>query len=290
MAPSIAQMLPDIMLGCWQMEHVQGPQAFIRIKDFFENQSFDLVNLKKIQYVMNSLGGVRVDHCQPGFGKNVINSTSCTGCCIPCPPGKFSAKHDTMCTSCAYGSFNKLYGQAECRSCPKRMTTNRRGATFETECHRPLDLWIVILISAAGASLFLVITWCFVRKCCRRTLAGQYVENTQSELKQELKRLANVINDIDLIEVKNRLKHPMKRRKSPKHKVDVSDDPSVSLLSASETSVIVDSTVSPGSTAHSEFETSFVESTSEYTSGEEDSSTSEQSPPNPRGKARREPY
>ncbi|XP_073185747.1 zona pellucida-binding protein 1-like [Lepidochelys kempii] len=136
-------------------------KAYTRIKQFFEVQNTESDHIHQIHYISGSLTGKKVDHCKPGFGKNINNSTLCPGCCVTCPPGRFSARYDTTCILCASGSYNKKYGQTACKNCPKTQTSDRRGAKTERECHGTLQIWIVFLISSLGTSLILVTSWVF---------------------------------------------------------------------------------------------------------------------------------
>uniref|UniRef100_A0A8C3F010 Tyrosine-protein kinase ephrin type A/B receptor-like domain-containing protein n=1 Tax=Chrysemys picta bellii TaxID=8478 RepID=A0A8C3F010_CHRPI len=113
-------------------------KAYTKIKQFFEVQNSESDHIHQIYYISGSLTGKKVDHCKPGFGKNINNSTLCPGCCVTCPPGRFSARYDTTCVLCASGSYNKKYGQTACKNCPKTQTSDRRGAKTERECHGKL--------------------------------------------------------------------------------------------------------------------------------------------------------
>uniref|UniRef100_A0A8C8RI71 Ig-like domain-containing protein n=1 Tax=Pelusios castaneus TaxID=367368 RepID=A0A8C8RI71_9SAUR len=60
-------------------------KAYTKIKQFFEVQNTGSDHFHKIHYISGSLTGKKVDHCKPGFGKNINNSTMCPGCCGECP-------------------------------------------------------------------------------------------------------------------------------------------------------------------------------------------------------------
>uniref|UniRef100_A0A8C3RSC0 Uncharacterized protein n=1 Tax=Chelydra serpentina TaxID=8475 RepID=A0A8C3RSC0_CHESE len=55
------------------------------IKQFFEVQNTESDHIEQIHYISGSLTGKKVDHCKPGFGKNINNNTLCPGCCGECP-------------------------------------------------------------------------------------------------------------------------------------------------------------------------------------------------------------
>uniref|UniRef100_A0A8C0HJ45 Zona-pellucida-binding protein 1/2 N-terminal domain-containing protein n=1 Tax=Chelonoidis abingdonii TaxID=106734 RepID=A0A8C0HJ45_CHEAB len=58
--------------------------AYTKIKQFFEVQNTESDHIHQIHYISGSLTGKKVDHCKPGFGKNINNSTLCPGCCGEC--------------------------------------------------------------------------------------------------------------------------------------------------------------------------------------------------------------
>ncbi|XP_043364485.1 uncharacterized protein LOC119850904 isoform X4 [Dermochelys coriacea] len=250
-------------------------KAYTRIKQFFEVQNTESDHIHQIHYISGSLTGKKVDHCKPGFGKNINNSTLCPGCCVTCPPGRFSARYDTTCILCASGSYNKKYGQTACKNCPKTQTSDRRGAKTERECHGTLQIWIVFLISSLGTSLILVTSWGIIHKCCRRTLAARYIEEAESELKTRLKTFANIASDAEIEEQRSKLRNPdrYERKNLPKYKVGFIEEESIGLLSndgITETSTPVGSNPSPDHTWPSEVETSFEEGRSQGTLGGEE--------------------
>ncbi|KAH1177492.1 hypothetical protein KIL84_011194 [Mauremys mutica] len=249
-------------------------KAYTKIKQFFEVQNTESDHIRQIHYISGSLTGKKVDHCKPGFGKNINNSTLCPGCCVTCPPGRFSARYDTTCILCASGSYNKKYGQTACKNCPKAQTSDRRGAKTERECHGTLQIWIVFLISSLGTSLILVTAWAIIHKCCRRTLAARYIEEAESELKTRLKTFANIASDAEIEEQRSKLRNPdrYERKNLPKYKVGFIEEESIGLLSndgITETSTPVGSNPSPDRTWPSEVETSFEEGRSQGTLEEE---------------------
>ncbi|XP_060103722.1 uncharacterized protein LOC132577949 [Heteronotia binoei] len=239
-------------------------KAYDKIRVLFEDHSADSSHSDTLNYIPGSLTGVKIDHCKPGFGKNIStidNSTQCPGCCVTCPPGSFSAKYDTVCILCAAGSYNDKYGQAACENCPKAQSSYEKGAQTERKCHRILPMWLVFLISSTATSLLLVTIWAVITKCCKRTLAAQYIREAESEVKKRLQTFANIASDAEIQEQRNKLS-PIKvqRKKQPKYNVDFADEESVGLLSnddVTEPSTSAGVSPSPDVTGPSELETSF---------------------------------
>nr|XP_056713842.1 zona pellucida-binding protein 2-like [Euleptes europaea] len=239
-------------------------EAYDKIRKLFEDQNVDSSHSDNLNYIPGSLTGVKIDHCKPGFGKNIStidNNTACPGCCVTCPPGRFSAKYDTICVLCAAGSYNDKYGQAACENCPKAQSSNGKGAQSERNCHRILPMWIVFLISSTATSLLLVTIWVVITKCCKRTVAAQYIREAESEMKNRLQDFANIASDADIQEQRNKLS-PIKvqRKNQPKYKVDFLEDESVGLLSnddMTEPSTSAGVSPSPDVTGPSELESSF---------------------------------
>ncbi|XP_069769401.1 zona pellucida-binding protein 2-like isoform X2 [Narcine bancroftii] len=220
---------------CDQQSEDRVKKAYTRIKSLIEDYPFKR-QFQNIDYIANSLNGVKVDHCKPGFGKNVITSIQCGGCCVACPPGHFSARQDTICTPCAFGSFNKHYGKTECTNCPRDEATNRSGAISLQECHWIMYPWILPLASSIGTCIFLIIIWIICWKYCKTPMKGKYVQVKEEEIKGEVKTLGNIIKSVDLLEQKN-LSRPSEFivRHSPKHRVGLSDDQYIGLLSDTDT-------------------------------------------------------
>ncbi|XP_077159838.1 zona pellucida-binding protein 2-like isoform X2 [Paroedura picta] len=239
-------------------------EAYEKIRTFFEGQNIDSSHGDNLNYVPGSLIGVKKDHCIPGFGKNIStidNNTACSGCCVTCPPGSFSAKYDTVCILCAAGSYNGNYGQTACENCPGAQSSNEKGAQTVGKCHRVLPTWVIPLTSCAATSLLLVTIWMVTTKCCKKTVAAHYIRETESEVKKRLQTFANVASDAEIQEQRNKLS-PIKvqRKKQPKHKVDFLEEESVELLSnddATDLSTSAGVSPSPDVTEPSELETSF---------------------------------
>ncbi|XP_053116100.1 zona pellucida-binding protein 1-like isoform X3 [Hemicordylus capensis] len=184
-------------------------KAYARIKQFFDVQNTDSSPSNSLNYISGSLTGVKVDHCKPGFGKNVItinNNTMCPGCC---------------------------------------------GI---------LSMWIVLLISSGATSLILVTIWLIITKCCRKTIAAQYIKEAESELKKRLQTFANIASDAEIQKQRSKLS-PIKvqRKDQSKYKVDFLEE-SVGLLSndeVTEPSTTTGASPTPDQTGASELETSF---------------------------------
>ncbi|XP_075442266.1 zona pellucida-binding protein 2-like isoform X2 [Ascaphus truei] len=210
-------------------------EAYERIKQFFVIHTDGFNNTLNVKYVLRSFTAVKVDHCNPGYGKIMGSSTACQGCCIACPPGKFSARLDTLCISCATGSFNADYGQTACINCPENEFSDRQGSSSIAECHVILPMWIIILISCIGTCLIGAIFCIILNKCCRRRLASQYIDTVESEMKRMLKRLAVIANEGDIQKQRSKLTNPLhKRTKLRKNNVAFSNKQSTRLLSTDE--------------------------------------------------------
>ncbi|XP_067326662.1 zona pellucida-binding protein 2-like [Anolis sagrei] len=121
-------------------------KAYENIKEFFELQKTDSPHIDELYLIPGTLAAVKVDHCKPGFGKNTNsrkNNSMCPGCCVTCPPGRFSAKQDTVCILCPVGSYNEKYGQVECENCPEAKSSDGKGAKTKRKCHMIRKLKLV---------------------------------------------------------------------------------------------------------------------------------------------------
>ncbi|XP_072431848.1 uncharacterized protein [Chiloscyllium punctatum] len=220
---------------CDQQSEDRVKKAYTRIRSFIEDYPFK-GKFQNIQYIANSLNGVKVDHCKPGFGKNIITSDKCVGCCVACPPGHFSARQDTICTPCAFGSFNKHYGKTECTNCPRNEATDRSGATSQQECHWIMYPWILPVASSVGTCIFLIVLLIICWKYRKSPMQRKCVQVKKGEIKQQVKTLANIIRSVDLLEQKSKLRpSEFIVRHSPKHRVGFSDDQCIALLSDTDT-------------------------------------------------------
>ncbi|XP_068787401.1 zona pellucida-binding protein 1-like isoform X3 [Struthio camelus] len=247
-------------------------KAYTRIQQFLRVLRSHY-HSQQMHYIPGSLTGLNIDHCKPGFGKNITSSSICTGCCITCPPGRFSADYNTVCTLCAPGSYNEKYGQTACESCPKQHTSDRRGSKTASDCQRTLPIWIVFLIIPTGVILVLLISWVIIQPCCRRRLAAQYIE-AESELKTKLKTFANIATVAEIRAQRRKLRSPAKydRKHLRKNKCGCLQEESRGLLSnvtLTETSTPFGSDHSHNCTWPNEAETSFEEDRSENRWGEE---------------------
>nr|XP_013813162.1 PREDICTED: uncharacterized protein LOC106496948 [Apteryx mantelli mantelli] len=192
---------------------------------------------------------------------------------ITCPPGRFNAEYNTVCTFCPPGSYNEKYGQTACKSCPKQHTTDRKGAKTVSDCHRTLQIWIGFSIFSPGVILVVWASWVIIQPCCRKRLAAQYIE-AESELKTKLKAFANIATDAEIQAQRRKLRSPAiyDRKHLPKNKGGCLQEESRGLLSnvtVTETSTPCGSDHSPDYTWPNEAETSFEEGASETTLGEE---------------------
>eukprot|EP00062_Callorhinchus_milii_P012530 gi/632959791/ref/XP_007895824.1/ PREDICTED: zona pellucida-binding protein 1-like [Callorhinchus milii] len=187
---------------------------------------------------------------------------------VACPPGHYSARQDTICTPCAFGSFNKNYGRTECKNCPRNEATNRSGATSEEECHWIIYPWILPVASSAGTCILLLILWAICRRYRKKSRKEKYIQVAESEPKEQDHRLANIIKNVDLLEQKSKLK-PSKHfiRHNPKHRVGFSDDQCLGLTDTeTETCITAGSPLSGDTMFHTEHETSSEGSRSPHSS------------------------
>ncbi|XP_042331714.1 zona pellucida-binding protein 2-like [Sceloporus undulatus] len=237
-------------------------KAYENIKEFFEAQKTDSSHTDHLHFIPGTLTGVKVDHCKPGFGKNINvmnNNTVCPGCCVACPPGRFSAKYDTVCILCPAGSYNERYAQVECENCPEAESSDGKGAKTESQCHRILPMWMAFLISSAATCIILVTTWAIIIKCCKKTIAAQYIREAESDIKKRLQEFANIASDTEIQEQRNKLS-PIKLQGN---KGDFLEEESMALLSTPSTSSpLAGTSLSPDQTRLSELETSFEDHSS----------------------------
>ncbi|XP_077773766.1 uncharacterized protein LOC114581908 isoform X1 [Podarcis muralis] len=234
-------------------------EAYTKISEFFEVENANSSHSDYSSYLHGTLNAVKVDHCKPGFGKIInalSNNTECPGCCVTCPPGRFSAEYGTICTLCPAGSYNEKYGQAACENCPKTQSSDGEGAKTGRSCHKILPMWMVFVISSAGTSLILVTIWLIISRCCKKTIAAQYIREAESGLKRRLQAFANIASDAEVQEQRSKLS-PIKMRRN---KVDFLEDESVGLLSndeATEPPTTAGTSPSPVQTGLSDLESSF---------------------------------
>nr|XP_008111178.1 PREDICTED: zona pellucida-binding protein 2 isoform X2 [Anolis carolinensis] len=232
-------------------------KAYENIKEFFELQKTDSSHIDQLYLIPGTLAAVKVDHCKPGFGKNINagrNNSMCPGCCVTCPPGRFSAKHDTICILCPVGSYNEKYGQVECENCPEAKSSDGKGAKTQRKCHRILPMWMAFLISSAATSVILVTTWIIITKCCKKTIAAQYIREAESEVKKRLQDFANIASDEEIQAQRSKLS-PVKLEND---KAADSVEESMALLNndeLTEPSTHAGTSLSPGQAGQSELET-----------------------------------
>ncbi|XP_025029310.1 zona pellucida-binding protein 1-like [Python bivittatus] len=238
-------------------------KAYVKIKQFFEVLNTESFPGDLLSYVPGTLAGVKVDHCKPGFGKNtstMSNNTICPGCCVTCPPGRFSAKYGTICTLCPAGSYNGKYGQVACENCPKKQSSDGKGAVTERKCHKILPMWTAFLISSTATSIFLVTIWIIIINCCKKTIAAQYIKEAESQLKRRLQAFANIASDTEIQEQRSKLS-PIKQQRN---KIGFLEEESMGLLSNDEITEpsTRGSSLSPDQMGPGEFEINFEDESS----------------------------
>ncbi|XP_026558164.1 zona pellucida-binding protein 1-like [Pseudonaja textilis] len=238
-------------------------KAYVKIKQFFEVQNTDSFPGDLLSYVPGTLSGVKIDHCKPGFGKNTStmnNNTICPGCCVTCPPGRFSAKYGTNCILCPAGSYNGKYGQVACENCPKHQSSDGKGAVTGKKCHKILPMWMAFLISSTATSIFLGAMWMIIINCCKKTIATQYIKEAESQVKRRLQAFANIASDTEIQEQRNKL-NPIKQQRN---KISFLEEESIGLLSSDEiTEASTDGTnLSPDQMEPGKFEINFGEKSS----------------------------
>ncbi|NXX74245.1 ZPBP2 protein, partial [Urocolius indicus] len=91
-------------------------EARVRTAKFFEKQAYllkhELQTVPAIYYLENSIAMTRINHCRPGFGKNITHK-KCAACCVVCEPGTYSPNNDVTCQICARPQV-KTYGATSC--------------------------------------------------------------------------------------------------------------------------------------------------------------------------------
>ncbi|XP_047403273.1 zona pellucida-binding protein 2 [Sciurus carolinensis] len=87
-----------------------------RIEEFFRSQAYTFYHrlnntVPAMHFVDHSFQVVRMDSCQPGFGKDEALHSNCASCCVVCSPGTFSPDVDVTCQTCASAH---VYGAKSC--------------------------------------------------------------------------------------------------------------------------------------------------------------------------------
>nr|XP_008111179.1 PREDICTED: zona pellucida-binding protein 1 isoform X3 [Anolis carolinensis] len=178
-------------------------KAYENIKEFFELQKTDSSHIDQLYLIPGTLAAVKVDHCKPGFGKNINagrNNSMCPGCCGILP------------------------------------------------------MWMAFLISSAATSVILVTTWIIITKCCKKTIAAQYIREAESEVKKRLQDFANIASDEEIQAQRSKLS-PVKLEND---KAADSVEESMALLNndeLTEPSTHAGTSLSPGQAGQSELET-----------------------------------
>ncbi|XP_074117505.1 zona pellucida-binding protein 2 isoform X1 [Sminthopsis crassicaudata] len=93
-----------LSVDCEEITNSNVQQAKIRIEEFFLKQTNILKHefnyIPNIHYVEHSFKVIRIDSCQPGFGKNDILHSDCASCCVVCDPRTYSPNTDVTCQAC----------------------------------------------------------------------------------------------------------------------------------------------------------------------------------------------
>ncbi|KAH0627112.1 hypothetical protein JD844_002522 [Phrynosoma platyrhinos] len=98
-----------------------------------------------------------------------------------------------------------------------------------------------------------------ITKCCKKTIAAQYIREAESDIKKRVQAFANIASDAEIQEQRSKLS-PIKLQRN---KVDFQEEESMALLSSPSTSSPPAGTsVSPDQTRLSELETSFEDHSS----------------------------
>ncbi|XP_036613488.1 zona pellucida-binding protein 2 [Trichosurus vulpecula] len=93
-----------LSVDCEEITNSKVHQARDRIEEFFVKQTDILKRefyyIPDIRYVDHSFKVIRIDSCQPGFGKNDILHSDCASCCVVCDPRTYSPDTDVTCQAC----------------------------------------------------------------------------------------------------------------------------------------------------------------------------------------------
>ncbi|RXM36747.1 Zona pellucida-binding protein 2 [Acipenser ruthenus] len=133
-------------------------QAYSRLQLFLSvHGQFELVSPEPLQlrYEEGSLGGVRISHCKPGFGKD-HGQRECPNCCLVCSPGSSSSVNSAFCSACPKGSYSARFGSVECFNCRKNYATTDEGSTSREECiPGNMTGWMVMFVCLFAVLLLL---------------------------------------------------------------------------------------------------------------------------------------
>uniref|UniRef100_A0A7N4P8R9 Zona pellucida binding protein 2 n=1 Tax=Sarcophilus harrisii TaxID=9305 RepID=A0A7N4P8R9_SARHA len=104
-----------LSVDCEEITNSNVHQARNRIEEFFLKQTNILKHefnyIPNIHYVEHSFKVIRIDSCQPGFGKNDILHSDCASCCVVCDPRTYSPNTDVTCQACL---TVHIYGAKTC--------------------------------------------------------------------------------------------------------------------------------------------------------------------------------
>ncbi|XP_029470754.1 sushi, von Willebrand factor type A, EGF and pentraxin domain-containing protein 1 [Rhinatrema bivittatum] len=79
-------------------------------------------------------GQVECKSCPAGAYTEYLHSKSISECKAQCKPGTYSSNGLETCESCPLTTYQPDFGSKNCITCPKSMTTVRRGAVSISEC------------------------------------------------------------------------------------------------------------------------------------------------------------
>ncbi|XP_068930359.1 zona pellucida-binding protein 2 [Petaurus breviceps papuanus] len=93
-----------LSVDCEEITNSKVHQARDRTEEFFLKQTdilkHEFYYIPNIHYVDHSFKVIRIDSCQPGFGKNDILHSDCASCCVVCDPRTYSPDTDVTCQAC----------------------------------------------------------------------------------------------------------------------------------------------------------------------------------------------
>uniref|UniRef100_A0A8C3JK00 Zona pellucida binding protein 2 n=1 Tax=Calidris pygmaea TaxID=425635 RepID=A0A8C3JK00_9CHAR len=103
-APGWKEVCHQVPYDCEDATNMRVREARDRIGEFFHKQTYALKRqfriIPTIHYVDSSFSVIRIDSCQPGFGKNDITHKNCASCCVVCSPGTYSPNNEVTCQTC----------------------------------------------------------------------------------------------------------------------------------------------------------------------------------------------
>ncbi|NXK19509.1 ZPBP2 protein, partial [Arenaria interpres] len=116
-APGWKEVCHQVPYDCEDATNMRVREARDRIGEFFHKQTYALKRqfriIPTIHYVDSSFSVIRIDSCQPGFGKSDITHKNCASCCVVCSPGTYSPNNEVTCQTCTKPQV-KVYGATSC--------------------------------------------------------------------------------------------------------------------------------------------------------------------------------